>query len=75
MNVLFIASVAVVAADPPQSRKLFMAGLAVPLEGGGHGYYSSGSIRGSGHFGVWLLSQQVEACFGSPQWPAGRVVP
>ena len=31
MNVLFIASVAVVAADPPQSRKLFMDALGLPF--------------------------------------------
>ena len=57
MNVLFIASVAVVAADPPQSRKLFMDALGLPLEGEGDGYYSSESIPGSKHFGVWPLSQ------------------
>ncbi|MDX6334099.1 MAG: hypothetical protein QOG05_1439, partial [Streptosporangiaceae bacterium] len=32
MNVLFIASMSVVAADPPQSRKLFMDALGLPLE-------------------------------------------
>ena len=75
MNVLFIASVAVVAADPPQSRKLFIDALGLPLEGEGNGYYSSGSIPGSKHFGVWPLSEAAQACFGTPQWPAGRVVP
>src|SRR5581483_933746 len=75
MNVLFVASVAVVAADPPQSRKLFIDALGLPLEGEGDGYYSSGSIAGSKHFGVWPLSQAAEACFGAPEWPAGRVVP
>ena len=75
MNVLFIASTAVVAADPPQSRKLFMDALGLPLEGEGDGYYSSGSIPGSKHVGVWPLSEAAEACFGTPAWPAGRVVP
>ena len=75
MDVLFIASMAVVAADPPQSRKLFIDALGLALEGEGDGYYSSGSIPGSKHFGVWPLSQAAEACFGTPQWPAGRVVP
>jgi len=32
MNVLFIASMSVVAADPPQSRKLFIDALGLPLE-------------------------------------------
>jgi catechol 2,3-dioxygenase-like lactoylglutathione lyase family enzyme len=75
MNVLFIASTAVVAADPPQSRKLFIDTLGLPLEGEGDGYYSSGSIAGSKHFGVWPLSEAAEACFGTPQWPANRVTP
>src|SRR5690348_204743 len=75
MNVLFVASVAVVAADPPQSRRLFMDALGLPLEGEGDGYYSSGNIAGSKHFGVWPLTEAAQACFGAPQWPAGRVVP
>ena len=75
MNILFIASVAVIAADPPQSRKLLIDALGLPLEGEGEGYYSSGSISGSNHFGVWPLSQAAEACFGTPEWPADRPVP
>ena len=75
MDVLFITSVAVVTADPPRSRQLFMGALGLPLEGEGDGYYSSGNIAGSKHFGVWPLSEAAQACFGTPEWPAGRVVP
>jgi catechol 2,3-dioxygenase-like lactoylglutathione lyase family enzyme len=75
VNVLFITSVAAVVRDPPESRKLFVDALGLPLEGEGDGYYSSGSIAGSKHFGVWPLSQAAEACFGVPEWPADRVVP
>jgi catechol 2,3-dioxygenase-like lactoylglutathione lyase family enzyme len=75
VDVLFITSVAVVAADPPQSRKLLIDALGLPLEGEGDGYYSSGSIAGSKHFGVWPLTQAAEACFGTPQWPADQLVP
>ena len=75
MDVLFIASVAAVVADPPQSRNLFIDALGLPLEGEGDGYYSSGSIPGSKHFGLWQLSEAAQACFGTPRWPAGRVVP
>ena len=75
MDVLFIASVAVVTADPPRSRKLFMDALGLPLEGEGDGYYSSGNIAGSKHFGVWPLAEAAQACFGTAEWPAGRVIP
>ena len=75
MDVRFLASVAVVAANPPQSRKLFIDALGLPLEGEGDGYYSSGAIPGSKHFGVWPLSEAAQACFGTPEWPADRVVP
>ncbi|MGW1866088.1 VOC family protein [Streptomyces mauvecolor] len=75
MDVLFVASVAAVVADPPLSRRLFIEALGLPLEGEGNGYYSSGNIPGSKHFGLWPLSEAAEACFGTPEWPAGRVVP
>ncbi len=75
MDILFVASVAVVATDPPRSRKLFMGALGLPLEGEGEGYYSSGNIPGSKHFGVWPLAEAAQACFGTPQWPPGQVIP
>jgi hypothetical protein len=76
MKVLFITSMSVVAADPPQSRKLFMDTLGLPLEKyDADEYYSSDHIPGSKHFGVWPLSQAAEACFGSPVWPSDKVVP
>jgi hypothetical protein len=75
MDVLFVTSVAVITADPPGSRKLFMDALGLPLEGEGNGYYSSGSIPGTKHFGIWPLAEAAQACFGTPQWPADRVIP
>jgi catechol 2,3-dioxygenase-like lactoylglutathione lyase family enzyme len=75
MDILFITSMAAVVADPPASRKLFIEALGLPLEGEGDGYYSSGDVPGSKHFGLWPLSQAAEACFGTAQWPADRVVP
>ncbi|MBV8949249.1 MAG: glyoxalase [Actinobacteria bacterium] len=75
MNVLFVTSVAVVTADPPRSRALFIDALGLPLEGEGEGYYSSGSIPGTKHFGVWPLSEAAESCFGSSEWPADRTIP
>ena len=76
MKVEFIASVAVVAPDPPASRKLYLDALGLPLEGEAQdGYYSSGKVPGSKHFGVWPLSQAAEACFGTSEWPPDRPVP
>ncbi|MER6976370.1 hypothetical protein ABT317_04790 [Streptomyces carpinensis] len=39
------------------------------------GEYSNGSGPGSKHFDLWPLSKAAEACFGTAQWPADRVVP
>jgi catechol 2,3-dioxygenase-like lactoylglutathione lyase family enzyme len=75
MNVLFVASVAAVVADPPRSHKLFIDALDLPLEGEGDGYYSTAHIGGCNHLGVWPLTQAAEACFGAPEWPADRVIP
>jgi catechol 2,3-dioxygenase-like lactoylglutathione lyase family enzyme len=73
--VLFISTIAVVVADPAESRKLFIDALGLPLEGEGDGYYASDGIAGTNHFGVWPLSQAAQACFGTPEWPADKVVP
>ncbi|TIS73105.1 MAG: glyoxalase [Mesorhizobium sp.] len=76
MKILFISSMAIVARDPAESRKLFIDALGLPLERHeGDEYYLSESIGGSKHFGVWPLSQAAEACFGSREWPADRPIP
>ena len=75
MNVLFVASVAVITADPAQAHKLYIEALGLPLEGEGQGYYSSANVAGSNHFGVWPLSQAAEACFGTTEWPDHLAVP
>jgi catechol 2,3-dioxygenase-like lactoylglutathione lyase family enzyme len=76
MQILFIASVAVITPDPAESRKLFIDTLGLPLERHeGDDYYFSEKIGGSKHFGVWPLSQAAQACFGTTDWPAMRPVP
>jgi catechol 2,3-dioxygenase-like lactoylglutathione lyase family enzyme len=76
VNVVFIASVAVVAADPPRSRELFVEALGLPLAASpGDDYVHSERIGGSKHFGVWPLTQAAQACFGSEEWPADRPAP
>jgi catechol 2,3-dioxygenase-like lactoylglutathione lyase family enzyme len=77
MHVLFIASVSVIAADPEQSRKLYVDALGLPLEAtaGDDEYFHSERIDGAKHFSVWPLSQAAQACFGTVQWPSGLPVP
>ena len=76
MDVQFIASVAVITADPVQSRRLYMDALGLPLQAAeGDDYFHSESIGGSKHFGVWPLTQAAQACFGTDTWPADRPHP
>jgi catechol 2,3-dioxygenase-like lactoylglutathione lyase family enzyme len=74
MEVQFLSTVAVIAPDPPSSRRLYVDALGLPLAGEGE-YLHSEQIDGCKSFGIWPLSQAAEACFGSPQWPAERPVP
>jgi catechol 2,3-dioxygenase-like lactoylglutathione lyase family enzyme len=76
MDIEFIASVGVIAADPQKSRELYVDALGLPLEASeGDDYFHSERIGGSKHFGVWPLTQAAQACFGSPDWPADRPIP
>ena len=75
MNIEFLATVAVIAPDPVNSRSLYVDALGLPLRGEGDGYYHSEQVAGCKSFGIWPLSQAAHACFGTDQWPAGRPVP
>jgi len=76
VEIEFLATVAVIAPDPPASRALYVDALGLPLEGaGGDGYIHSEHIGGCKSFGVWPLSEAAEACFGTARWPAERPVP
>ena len=76
MDIHFIASIAVITSDPEKSRELFMDTLGLPLEAPpGSDYFHSEHVDGSKHFGVWPLSEVAQACFGTPDWPADRVIP
>jgi catechol 2,3-dioxygenase-like lactoylglutathione lyase family enzyme len=76
MKIEFLSSVAVIAADPPASRRLYVDTLGLPLASGGdEEYFHSEELPGCKHFGVWPLHQAAQACFGTPRWPADRPVP
>jgi hypothetical protein len=74
MEIEFITSVAVITADPVGSRKLFVEGLGLPLDGTGDYVYSE-RIEGSKHFGLWPLSQAAQACLGTDEWPSDLTIP
>jgi catechol 2,3-dioxygenase-like lactoylglutathione lyase family enzyme len=76
MKIEFVASVAMIAPDPPQSRRLYVDTLGLPLTNpSGDGYFHSEQVAGTKHFGVWPLSQAAKACFGDERWPANLPVP
>ena len=76
MKIEFLSTIAVIAPDPPASRKLYVNALGLPLASDSDGeYIHSEQIEGCKHFGVWPLSQAAEACFGTATWPAERPVP
>ena len=76
MEILFIASMSVIATDPPASRRLFVDDLGLPLQPDDSGeYFHSEVVEGARHFGVWPLAQAAQACFGTPEWPSERTVP
>ena len=75
MDIEFLATVAVIAPDPPASRSLYVDTLGLPLEGHGGDYHHSEQIAGCKSFGIWPLSQAAESCFGTARWPAERPVP
>jgi catechol 2,3-dioxygenase-like lactoylglutathione lyase family enzyme len=75
MNIEFLATVALIAPDPINSRNLYVEVLGLPLQGEGDGYCHSEQLAGCKSFGIWPLSQAAQACFGTDQWPAERPVP
>jgi catechol 2,3-dioxygenase-like lactoylglutathione lyase family enzyme len=73
VNVQFVSTIAVIAANPEKSRELFVDALGLPLEG--DDYPHTEGIEGVKHFGVWPLAQAAQACFGTEEWPADAPVP
>ena len=75
MEVLFVASTAVVTPEPDATEERYVDVLGLPLEAAGDGYWRSEEIEGSKHFGVWPLEHAAQSCFGTSQWPTDRLVP
>jgi catechol 2,3-dioxygenase-like lactoylglutathione lyase family enzyme len=77
MDISYISSIGVIAADPAANRRLYVDTIGLPLRPAtdGSDYYLSEEVGGSKHFGVWPLAEAAQACFGSAEWPAGVTVP
>jgi len=70
MQIEFVTSIAVIAPDPRESRRLYMDALGLPLRQLDGEYFATEELGGCKHFGVWPLAQAAESCFGTSTWPA-----
>ena len=75
MHIGSVTSVALITANPVESRRLYMDGLGLPLKQLDGDYFASEDIGGCRHFGVWPLDQAAQACFGTTEWPDDIPVP
>ena len=75
MNIEFVATVAVITADPARSHSLYVESLGLPLVGDVEGYLHSETVPGCKSFGIWPLSEAAQACFGTDRWPPERPIP
>lgn len=75
MEVRFVASFSPIVADPAAARALYAGALGLTFEGGEGDYVFTERLDGVKHLGLWPLSEAAEACFGTPEWPAGVPVP
>lgn len=72
MDVLFVAGFAPIVPDLEASKRLYVGGLELPLEGD---YPSTDVLEGAKHFGLWSLSEAAKSCFGQETWPDDVPVP
>lgn len=75
MDILFVASVAPIVADPDASHAFYADGLGVGFEGAEGDYAFTARLPGLQHFGLWPLAEAARACFGTDAWPADVPVP
>ena len=75
MKIEFVASVAVITANAPESRRLYVDALGLPLQPFGGEYFATHELGGCKHFGVWPLEEAAQACFGTTSWPDDVPVP
>jgi catechol 2,3-dioxygenase-like lactoylglutathione lyase family enzyme len=64
MEILFVASVAVIAPEPAQSRELYVDALGLPL-----------AADASSDYWHSELTEAAQACLRQAEWPASRPAP
>ena len=77
MDILFVATVALITSDATKTRDLLIRSLGLPLAGhaAGDEYVFSEKIGGCKHLAIWPLAQAAQACFGKPEWPRSLPAP
>ena len=73
MKILFVAGVAPIVRDAAASRRFYVEGLGLPLEG--DDYLHTDTLDGVKHFGLWSLADAARSCFEKDRWPDDVVVP
>jgi len=73
VKVLFVAGVAPIVRDAAASRRFYVEGLGLPLEG--DDYPHTDRLEGVKHFGLWSLSDAARSAFGREEWPADVPIP
>src|SRR5438046_1056278 len=69
VEVLFVAGVSPIVADPATSRAFYAEVLDLPLDHEEGEYVFTETLQGVKHFGLWPLSPAAQSCFGSDDWP------
>jgi catechol 2,3-dioxygenase-like lactoylglutathione lyase family enzyme len=75
MNIRFVASFSPIVRDVEATRALYRDAVGIAFEGEVGDYLFTEKLDGVKHFGLWPLDQAAEACFGTPEWPAGVTTP
>ena len=75
MDIEFIATVSVISADPPESRKLYVEALGLPLRAGKAASTSTARRSKEPSTSRSGPSRRRPRPVGAPEWPAERPVP
>ncbi|MCP3987821.1 MAG: glyoxalase [Actinomycetia bacterium] len=75
MEILFVAGVSPIVADPGEAQSFYRDKLGLPLEVVSGDYVAVDGFEGTKHLGVWPLADAAQSVFGQPQWPDEIPVP